>query len=507
MVSTVVGLRDRLALLLAEAPGDAPVIECEGAWWTWADLQGCAGAVTTALDDAGVGSSARVGVVLNNRPEHVAAVVALLASGRCVVTLSGLAPAARLAADVARSEIPVLLAGTAVLGRDGVREAAGGLVLALGSDGTVTPAGGSIAERADLGGTGVAETAIEMLTSGTTGPPKRVRLSTGQLDRALISGGQTPREGRLLSRSAVLVSTPLVHIGGLWGAVSSLYAGRRMVLLEKFSLEGWVDAVERHGLRAAGLVPAGIRTVYDADVDPQRLATLEVVTSGTTSCPAELADAFYRRYGVRVLMVYGATEFAGAVAGWTKPLHEQWWDTKGGSAGRAFSGVSLRVVDPAGVELPRGEVGHLEVRGAQTAHGADTWVRTSDLASLDDDDFLWIHGRADDAIIRGGFKVAPDTVRSVLETHPSVREAAVAGRPDARLGAVPVAGVEVEPGRPRPQASELVEICRAHLSPYEVPRHIVVLDELPRTPSTKVSRVELLEAVEADIERTTKESA
>jgi acyl-CoA synthetase (AMP-forming)/AMP-acid ligase II len=124
-------------------------------------------------------------------------------------------------------------------------------------------------------------------------------------------------------------------------------------------------------------------------------------------------------------------------------------------------------------------------------------VRTADLASLDNDGFLWISGRADDAIIRGGFKVHPDTVRKVLEQHPAILEAAVAGLPDARLGAVPVAAVELRAGATAPSREELIALCRAHLTPYEVPVHVVVLDELPRTPSSKVSRLELLELIQS----------
>jgi acyl-coenzyme A synthetase/AMP-(fatty) acid ligase len=264
-----------------------------------------------------------------------------------------------------------------------------------------------------------------------------------------------------------------------------------------------VSAVERHRLRAAGLVPAALRSVLDADVPAERLASLQVVTSGTTACPAELADAFFRRYGVRVLMTYGATEFAGAVAGWTMPLHEKWWDTKAGSAGRAFPGVELRVTGTDGAELPAGESGLLEIRSGQAAQGRDEWVRTSDLARIDADRFVWILGRADDAIVRGGFKIQPETVKRALELHPAVREAAVAGLPDERLGAVPVAAVEIEPGHVAPDVAELIALCRSELTPYEVPKHVLVVDALPRTPSTKVSRVELLDLVRATLaERT-----
>ncbi|WP_030616795.1 class I adenylate-forming enzyme family protein [Streptomyces fulvoviolaceus] len=493
------GIRDRLSLLLAEAPADAEAIEHHGDWWTWGQVQKTAQGVVDALDAARLQEGARIGVVLENRPEHVAVVAAVIASGRCLVMLSPLQPAARLAADIARCELPVVVSGAEALAREGVLSAVTGhgAALELGADGTLRAVGGT-APAESPANPGVA---VEMLTSGTTGPPKRVHLRIGQLDQALVSGGQTPKSARLLSPSASLVATPLVHIGGLWRALACLATGRRMLLLPKFAVEPWVSAVERHGLRAASLVPAAIRAVLDAGVSKERLAALQVITSGTAPCPAELADAFFRTYGIPVLMTYGATEFAGAVVGWTLPLHERWWQRKAGSAGRAFDGVELRVTGEDGAELPVGRTGRLEVRTEQSTRGGRTWVRTSDLARIDADRFVWIEGRADDAIIRGGFKVQPETVKKVLESHPAVREAAVAGLPDPRLGEVPVAAVEIEPGRPAPDTAELVALCRAELTPYEVPAHIVVLDALPRTPSSKVSRVELIDLVRAGLIR------
>lgn len=489
------GIRDRLTRLLAEADADAEAIEHDGQWWTWGRVRATAHALTDALDTAGLGPGARVGVVLENRPEHVAAVAAVIASGRCLVMLSPLQPAARLAADIDRCALPVVVSGPEPLSREGVLDAILAHGTALDLPG-LRPLGGTVPEDAPRR-PGIA---VEMLTSGTTGPPKRVHLRTGQLDQALVSGGQVPKNDRLLSPSVSLVAAPLVHIGGLWRALACLATGRRMVLLPRFSVEPWTDAVERHRPRATSLVPAALRAVLDARVPPERLASLEVVTSGTAPCPAELANAFHRAYGIPVLMTYGATEFAGAVVGWTLPLHRRWWPRKAGSAGRAFTGVDLRVTGDDGTELPVGRAGRLEVRTEQSVRGGGAWTRTSDLARIDADRFVWIEGRADDTIIRGGFKVRPDTVRLALEAHPSVREAAVAGLPDARLGEVPVAAVELEPGAPVPGAADLLALCRARLTPYEVPAHILVLDTLPRTPSSKVSRVELLDTVRARLE-------
>lgn len=492
---TASSVRSTFARLLAEAPHDAQAVEFADGWWTWGQLRRLAHALEDVLAGAGLADGTRVGVALENRPEHVAVVAQLVASGRCLVTLSPLQPAERLADDIRRSAAPVVVASPEVLSRPGVLEAvtATGIAVEVDAEGGLRVLGGEVGAAVPTS-PGVA---VEMLTSGTTGPPKRVRITDAQLDTALLSAGQLPRTGVLLARGIGLVATPMVHIGGLWGVLAGLHAGRRLTLLPKFALEPWVAAVERHRLRAAGLVPAALRAVLDAGVPAERLASLQVITCGTAPCPPELADAFFRAYGARVLITYGATEFAGAIAGWTLPLHEQWWERKPGSTGRPYPGVSMRVVDADGNVLGAGTTGHLEIRTAQAAQGPDAWVRTSDLGSLDEDGFLWLAGRADDAIIRGGFKVHPEQVRTALERHPAVLEAAVTGMPDERLGQIPVAAVECRPGMDAPSVEELVALCRQQLTPYEVPAHIVVVAELPRTPSSKVSHVELLELVHA----------
>lgn len=224
-----------------------------------------------------------------------------------------------------------------------------------------------------------------------------------------------------------------------------------------------------------------------ADVPRDELASLVCVVSGTAPLDPETAERFEAKYGIPVLTTYGATEFAGGVAGWTLEGHRRFSQTKRGSVGRAHPGCALKVVDPeSGAGLPPGGEGLLEVRSAQLGEGSD-WVRTTDRAVLDADGFLFIRGRADAAIVRGGFKIHPDELVKVLEGHPAVAEAAVVGLADARLGQIPVAAVTLRPGAPVPEESELRDHARRHLASYQVPARIRVVDELPRTPSMKVS--------------------
>ena len=231
------------------------------------------------------------------------------------------------------------------------------------------------------------------------------------------------------------------------------------------------------------LVPAALRAVLHSDLTRDDLAGVEAVTSGTAPLSADDADAFAAKFGTPVLTSYAATEFGGGVAGWTLAEHRDHWNTKRGSVGRATQGAQLRVVDDGGEPVTDGEPGLLEVKPGQL--GPTTpWLRTTDLARIDEDGFLWILGRADQAIIRGGFKIMPDDVRAALESHPAVAGAAVVGRPDDRLGETPVAMVELRPDR-RATDTELSEHLRPRLARYEIPTAIAVFERIPRTPSGK----------------------
>jgi len=230
-----------------------------------------------------------------------------------------------------------------------------------------------------------------------------------------------------------------------------------------------------------------LKMILDANIPKEELASIKAFTCGTAPISPDTVDQFVERYGTPVLSTYGATEFAGAICGWSYSNFQKYWATKRGSAGRMHPGIEARTVDRETFEpLPPGEVGVLELRGAVLGDG-ENWVRVSDLAKVDPEHFLWIVGRADNAIIRGGFKVLPDHVVKAIEKHPAIKEASVVGIPDARLGAVPVAAYVVKPGETAPSAEELTAFLREELTPYQVPVQFRQVDELPRTPSMKVS--------------------
>jgi long-chain acyl-CoA synthetase len=220
-------------------------------------------------------------------------------------------------------------------------------------------------------------------------------------------------------------------------------------------------------------------------VPKEDLASLEFLISASGPLDPETRDEFEEHFDIPVRLAYGATEFAGSLCAWTPADIEQFADSKRNSVGRPLPDTQVRIVDPGtGFELAVGEQGLLE---AKVAPISPEWIRTTDIASIDADGFVTLHGRADGAINRGGFKILPETVRRVLISHPAVRDACVVGVPDKRLGQVPFAAIEVAPGMPAPSTDELKELVRQALPVYNVPVDFAVVDELPRNPALKVS--------------------
>lgn len=489
-------LNARIRSALNEA-GEAPAIQFQGRWRSWSELARLAQALEATLDSLGAGSGAAVGCLLRNRPEQTTVLLGLLSAGRCLVTLNALLPDDKLAADIAAARCPVLVAEAADWGRASVREAAratGAAGVSLTGD-PARPV--ELAPGLETVGAGPhalpqAEVGILMLTSGTTGKPKRVPLRREVIERQLVeaAGGQrynSPDEAPPPSGGVAVIHASIVHISGVWGVLGAVLAGRPISLLERFTVEGWRRALVEHRPRSVGLPPAALRMILDADLPKEDLRSLVSIGAGTAGVHPDVVDEFLRRYDLPVLTNYGATEFAGGVASWSLQAFRRDWTAKRGAVGRVHRSIEARVADPeTGQILACGEEGILELKGFAVGDGVN-WLRTTDRAVLDADRFLWIRGRADNVINRDGFKVQPDEVTAVLQSHPSVREASVVGVPDRRLGEVPVAALVLNEGAPPPTDAELAGLVRARLMPYCAPVSFKVVDELPRTPSMKVS--------------------
>lgn len=491
-------LTDKLRSIMALDPGRAE-IDFEGCDFSWSELRGVVERIEASLNAAGLPAEARVGVLLRNRPGHIAAILAVLATDRCLVTLNPVLPDAKLFADIEGLGLPLVIADESDAARPDIAECfvrAGSAVIVIGEhlDGVRMLAG---CERPTVDIRTSPGVAIEMLTSGTTGAPKRVPLTREAFDASFSSftsyeRGRSYADQPQLRSGVTMVVNPLTHIGGIYGCIGALMTGRKIALLEKFTVADWVDAVKRNRLKVAPAVPSALRMLLEAQIDPADLASLSALISGTAPLSPDLVDAFYAKFGIPILANYGATEFAGAIAGWGIDDFRAHWQDKRGAVGRVHGNIAARVVDPeTGIERPAGSEGLLELKGDQLgkAHrlAGGTWLRTTDRAVLDVDNFLFIHGRADNAIIRGGFKVHPDDVVTALNQHPAIREAAVVGVPDTRLGAVPAAAVILKDGAPVPAPDALKAWLKDRLIAYQVPVHFRFVDDFPRTPSMKPS--------------------
>lgn len=494
---------EKLRAVMALEPTRAQ-IDFEGQDYPWGDLTRVVAAISMELHGMALPADARVGIMLRNRPGHVAAILAVLATDRCLVSLNPILPDERLFADVSGLGLPVIICDE----EDGARP---GLAACLKKAGTAAVVIGSRLEGARLLAgcerpVGEIQTspgvAVEMLTSGTTGTPKRIPLTREAFDASFVGFTRYERNRELeekprLRSGVTMVVNPLSHIGGIFGCIGALFAGRKLCLLEKFAVEDWLAAVRRNRPKVAPAVPSAVRMLLDADIDPKDLSSLSAITSGTAPLSFDLVDAFVAKYGVPILANYGATEFAGAIAGWSLADFKAHWREKRGAVGRVHTNIAARVVDPdTGAELPHETHGVLELQGKQLggpyAVGGPDWLRTTDLAELDADNFLFIKGRADNAIIRGGFKVLPDDVARVLNQHPAIREAAVVGVPDRRLGAVPAAAIILKSHAEAPDPESLKEWLRSRLIAYQIPVHFRIVEDFPRTPSLKPSIAGLL---------------
>lgn len=480
----------------------APALEFEGKWHSWGELTAIIDRIEAILTANGIGPGARIGGILRNTPQIAAVIVGTIINDRCVVTLNPALPDAKLVHDILSLKTPVIIAQSVDWQRSEIREAAestGALCLEVTGDldnpvRTVFELTGSDF-NVDAKGVG-----IEMLTSGTTGTPKRIPLLAENFSKMVLDAAVYEKRDITappsLSCSVTIANTPFSHIGGIFGLFVTLSAGRKACMLDRFRVEEFVDAVQRHRPKVVGAPPSALRMIIDAKVPREALSSLVVFRTATAPLDPNLADQFMDIYGVPVLQNYGATEFAGGVAGWTLPDFKKYGAERRGSVGRMNPGVEGRVVHPeTGEPVPYGEAGLLELRAKHLGDGRN-WVRTTDLARMDAEQFLWILGRADNAIIRGGFKIIPDDVVKAIESHPDVLEACVVALPDPRLGQVPAAGYKVRSGHSLSEA-DLRSYLREKLTAYQVPAKLLALDEFPRTPSMKPSQPELKKLLEA----------
>lgn len=455
-----------LASLLLDHPfgEDEAIVHGTSVTWTKGEASARVAAWAEDLRNAGVRPGQAVAVVRTHAPDVIIAMAAIWTIGAVFVPVNPLLPAAAV------DEIVGTLAPAAVFDDAGIQPRA---------NATTQPE----------------EVAFVQWTSGTTGRPKPV-LHTHEaylelLDRVLgplRSGSRDPAK----PVSPNLIPVAMSLNAGIYNVLFGLRAGAPIVVMDRFDTGDFARLVARHQIRSTVLPPAAMAMLSD-DAAITDLAPLRYVRSITAPLSPFQARRFTARFGVTVLNSYGQAEM-GEVIGWTAADAKAHPD-KVGAIGRPHPTVSIRIDEPDAngvgellVLPPNHAAGYADGGDLSDRITADGFIRTGDLARVDADGFVWIEGRLGDLINRGGNKIFPDEVEEVLGAVPGVREVAVVGHPDDRLGEVPVAfiatnGVVTDAG--------LEAACRAELAAYKVPVRFVRIDALPRSEVGKILRARL----------------
>jgi long-chain acyl-CoA synthetase len=461
-----------------------------GGSWSYRTLRDGARVVGGALLRAGVNAGDRVLFVAPSVPEFVAVHYGIHAAGAIAVTANTMSTTPEL--EYIGDDAGVKL----VIGWSGVEVAPQAAAAKLGVPYWPLRHGlagiGAPVPLVEPHPTDDEDTAAILYTSGTTGKPKGVELTHGNL----IAGasifvtvhGLTP-EDRLGT------ALPLFHAyGQVCVMATALRAGSSLSLLPRFDAESMVAMLRRDELTFLAGVPTMWNGMLHASGDSNQsdFASLRIAASGGAALPVEVSRAFEDRFGCRILEGYGLTESTAAAL-----FHGPDRPRKPGSVGVALPGCEVRIRDEQGTELSAGEVGELYFRGpvvmrrywnrpeATAEVLQDGWLRTGDLGLVDADGDVRIVGRKKDLVIRGGYNVYPLEVEEVLYQHPDIMEVAVIGIPDDHYGEE-VAAVVVLRGGARPDTPALRDWAKERLSAYKVPHLIVYAPELPKGATGKV---------------------
>lgn len=469
-----------LARQALDRPPGAAALEVDGAWTSWGELAAVARAVSNELPQG----SGPVALVTRNRMPSYAALLGILAERRPVEMVYPFQDGSAIARDLAARSVAAAVIGEEDLHPDIVATARmRGFTLIVLTEGAVRR---ETAGAAPVYG-GISDPAITILTSGTTGPPKRFALPFSLIERHILAGSKLAAldQATAATLPPTLLFFPIANISGIYSSLPPLIFGQPAVVLDRFSLESWHRYVVAHRPQHAGLPPSSVQAAIDADFDRADLSSLVAIGVGAAPLDPDVQAAFETRYGVPILVSYGATEFGGPVTAMSLDLRAR-FGPRTGSVGRALAGCKVRIVDPVTrEELRSGEQGLVEVVSPRIG---EDWITTADIGLLDTDGFLYLRGRSDSAIIRGGFKILPQAVEDALTQHPSVSEACVVGIPDRRLGELPAAALSIRPGTTAPDEAALREHARSLLPAPHVPVRFIIMDELPRTPSLKTDR-------------------
>jgi len=495
-------LAENLSRSAAACP-DAQAVKLDDAVVSYAALDDASARVAGLLAARGVGTGDRVGIMLPNVPYFPAVYYGILRVGAVAVPMNVLLKGRETAFYLKDPEAKVVFAwadfaehahsGAAVAGAECIEVRPGDFEALL----SVTEPLREVAPRAN------GASAVILYTSGTTGTPKGAELTHGNLARnceaaiALFAMG---------AGTVTLGALPLFHTFGQTCAMNAtLAAGGCLTLLARFDPGKALVVIERDRVS----VFEGVPTMYGAMLhhpaaQTADVSSLDVCACGGASLPVELMRAFEARFGCIILEGYGLSETS-PLASFNHPGRPR----KPGSIGTPIAGVEMKVVSDAGEDLPPGEVGEIVIRGHNVMKGyfnrpeataeaidADGWFRSGDLARVDEDGYFFIVDRKKDLIIRGGYNVYPREVEEVLYEHPAVREAAVVRIAHEQLGEEVGAAVVLKDGASA-TAAQLQAFVKEQVAAYKYPRHVWLVDELPKGPTGKILKRQIEVPAEA----------
>jgi len=511
-----------LSLSCAICP-DRPAILFEERRLTYAELQERANRLADSLAKLGVMKGERVAILQVNCNEYVETYFATANVGGVFVPLNFRAKQDEIRYMLSHSEASVVFVGGQYVDMvNGIRASlpTARHFISIGVRGRdmlhyedVLSSGSN--EEQDLVNIDDHDANTLMYTSGTTGVPKGVVQPHSAFGSYVLENVDPPSPDQAETN---LISMPLYHIAGLQAMLASVYGGRTMALQRQFEPEEWFRIVEQHRVSRVMLVPTMLKKIVDhPDVSSHDLSSIRVVTYGGAACPLDVLMKTIERFPGRTLInAFGTTETSSTIASLSvddciiagtesDEAKQKKLKRLSSSIGKPVAGVEIQIRDDEGGEVSTLAVGEVVARGPRIMTGYwkdeertrqsftdDGWYRTGDLGYVDDEGFVYLCGRADDLIVRGGENISPEEVENVLSLHPKVDEVAVIGVPNPEWGQEPRALVVLKKGQDA-TSEELIEYCRGRLAGFKRPRSVLFLEELPKNAYGKVSRKALRE--------------
>jgi acyl-CoA synthetase (AMP-forming)/AMP-acid ligase II len=367
---------------------------------------------------------------------------------------------------------------------------------------------------ADEGGAEVPEHfAVQLFTSGTTAEPKAAVLEHRHLAAYILSSVEFASADE---DEAALVSVPPYHIAGIANLLSNVFAGRRIIYLTAFEPGHWLATVRTEGVTQAMVVPTMLaRIVEELDGNPSAVPMLRTISYGGARMPQTVLERALGLFpDTGFVNAYGLTETSSSIAVLGPDDHRQALASDDelsrrrlSSVGRPLPGIEVEIREGE-VPLPANDHGEIWVRGEQVSGsyaGMESpcddqgWFPTRDAGWIDEEGYLFVEGRADDTIIRGGENIAPAEIEEVLMRHPAVLDVAVFGLPDEEWGQRIAAAVVLRPGQ-AVEPNELTEWSRQYLRTSKAAEHVMIREALPRTETGKLLRRQVLAEFQAEHE-------